>query len=117
MDHIIKDFWPQISFVAFTLFGFGKVWQLFNIMCRTLKEHSDELRNIRREQSLFCNHAECEKYRDSCAVRNDKRFDEIKTMLQAMDNKRENGRDDFQSVLSEISRRLGKLEGQLEAAK
>ena len=100
-----------------TLFGFGKVWQLFNVMCRTLREHSEELKTIREQQAIYCKHAECEKYRESCAARNDRRFDEIKTMLTAMDLKREGSRDDTQALLADISCRMGRLEGKLEAQK
>lgn len=117
MENTIRENWPQIVFVAATIFGFGKGWQLFNIMYRTLKEHSTELKFLREQSGTYCNHAECEKYRESCAVRNDRRFDEIKGMLQSMDAKRENSRDDTQALLSDVSCRLGRIEGKLERDK
>lgn len=117
MEKFIHDNWTQIVFVAATIFGFGKGWQLISIMCKTLKEHSSELKYLREIGATYCNHAECEKYRDSCAARNDRRFDEIKTMLQAMDTKRENSRDDTQALLADVSCRLGRIEGKLEREK
>ncbi|HAX96520.1 MAG TPA: hypothetical protein DCY35_08380 [Prolixibacteraceae bacterium] len=115
MENFVKDYWPQLVFVGFTLVGFGKGWQLFNIMCKTLKEHSLELKVIREQQAIFCKQTDCEKYRESCASRNEKRFDEIKSMLTAMDDKREGSRDDTQALLADVSCRLGRIEGKMEA--
>ena len=113
-DNFIRDYWPQLTFAALTLIGFGKGWQLFNIMCTTLKEHSAKMVAFQEFCNHVCTHAECEKYRDSCAARNDKQFAEIKGMLTAMDSKRENTRDSTQEALSDIACRISRLETKLE---
>lgn len=74
-----------------------------------------ELKFLREQSGTYCNHAECEKYRETCASRNEKRFDEIKSMLTAMDDKREGSRDDTQALLADVSCRLGRIEGKMEA--
>ena len=110
----ITKYWPQLTFAALTLIGFGKGLQLFNIMCKTLEDHSKKLQTLQSQQVDYCTHIFCEKYRDSCASRNDKRFDELKNLLQAMDGKRETGRDDMNALLADVSCRLGRIEGKLE---
>jgi len=114
MEQFILAYWPHISFGMMVVFGFGKGWQSMNQICRTLKEHGVELKVIREQQSLFCQHAECEKFRDNCAARNDRQFAEIKAMLSAMDNKREDSKDETRCLLSKISDRMGRIEGKLE---
>ena len=113
-DNFIRDYWPQLVFVTMTLIGFGKGWQLFNIMCRTLKEHSVAINLFKEREPLYCKHDECEKYRDSCATRNERQFNELKVMLNLMDNKRENSRDSTQEALSDIACRISRLETKLE---
>ena len=113
-ENFIHDYWPQILFCGMTIFGFGKGWQLISVMCKTLKEHSVELKVMREQHSGFCLHAECEKYRESCAARNDKQFAEVKSMLIAMDTKRENSRDSTQDALSDIACRISRLETKME---
>jgi hypothetical protein len=115
MEQFIVTYWPHITFGIMTVFGFGKGWQSMNQICRTLKEHSIELKIIHERESLYCQHIECEKFRNSCAARNDKQFAEIKGMLNAMDSKRENSRDDAQALLADISCRMGRIEGKLES--
>jgi len=114
MEKIIINYWPQLTFAIAVIFGFGKGWQSMNQICKTLTEHSRELKVFREQQILFCQHTECEKYRDSCAARNDKQFMEIKAMLAAMDHRRESTRDDIQALLADISCRMGRIEGKLE---
>lgn len=117
MEKFIIGYWPQIVFAIAVIFGFGKGWQSMNQICRTLTEHSRELKAFREQHELFCKHAECEKFRDNCAARNDKQFAEIKVLLNAMDVRRESSRDDTQAILSDISCRMGRLEGKLEGFK
>ena len=114
VENLIKNYWPQLTFVALTLIGFGKGWQSLNVMFKTLEDHSKKLQTLQSQQVDYCTHIFCEKYRDSCASRNDKRFDELKNLLQAMDGKRETGRDDMNALLADVSCRLGRIEGKLE---
>lgn len=113
-ENFIHDYWAQLVFCAGTIFGFGKGWQLISVMCKTLKEHSVELKVMREQHSVFCSHTECEKYRESCAARNDKQFAEIKGMLNAMDVKRETSRDSTQDALTDIACRISRIETKLE---
>jgi hypothetical protein len=52
-DNFIRDYWPQLTFAALTLIGFGKGWQLFNIMCTTLKEHGAKMVAFRSFAIMF----------------------------------------------------------------
>ena len=117
MEDFIVKYWTQITFGGLIVFGFGKGWQSMNEICRSLKEHSHELKFLREQHSAFCSHSECEKYRQSCAERNDKQFADLKVLLRSMDDRRENSRDDTQALLSDISCRMGRIEGKLEVKK
>ena len=114
MDVIFRDYWPQLVFAILTVFGFGKGWQTISVMCKTLEEHSDALKETRENQGFLCTHTECEKTRESCMTRNEKQFIELKGMLLAMDNRREVARDDVQTILTDIFCRMGRLEGKIE---
>ena len=56
----------------------------------------------------------CAKYRTACNTQIDGRFKEIKDYLREIDNKRQSDNKDISEILSDISCRLGRIDGRLE---
>lgn len=111
----IRDNWPMLSFSVFLLVGVGRALMLLDLVSKrlnTVEERQDELED---KLSAACPLAECRKFRELCEMRNTSQFNEVKTMLRAMDDKREKSRDDQAQLLSDIACRMGRLEGQLAA--
>lgn len=113
MPHFLTEYWLQIVFLGGMLVATGKFIQVIDGILKRLAEMDERIQSIEDRAKDSCPIAECRKFRELCENRNAAQFNDIKTILRLMDDRREKTREDMVSIMSDVSCRLGRIEGHI----
>ena len=106
----IISIWPIVVFLMGLLIGIGRILHMIKTICDRLDGHDAKFQETATSMQTFITMPMCDRCRDACERRNSAQFAEIKSLLIESSDKR----DDYVTALSDVSCRLGRIEGKLD---